>query len=194
MTESIFIAGVGGQGLLLASKILGCVLVGEGYDVKLSEVHGMSQRGGSVVTCVKYGDKVHSPLIEKGEADFFLAFEELEAARWLGYLKTGGRLILNANRIRPMPVITGKAEYPQGIAAAIKATGVDVKALDALALAKKAGSAKAVNTVMIGALAKHLLIGRDKWERAIEALVPEKFKAINLKAFEEGYNCVHTDC
>ena len=186
MTESVIIVGVGGQGLLLASKILGRVLVGEGYDVKVSEVHGMAQRGGSVVTYVKYGAQVRSPLIERGEADYLLAFEELEAARWLEYLKAGGKIILNANQIAPMPVITGKTGYPKGIAAALRSKGADVKELDALNIAQSAGSPKAVNAVMIGALAKELGVRRGAWEEAIAALVPERFRELNLKAFSEG--------
>ena len=150
--KSIRIVGVGGQGTLLASRLLGSALIDSGYEVKVSEIHGMSQRGGSVVTYVKYGDEVFSPTIEQGEADIILAFEKLEAARWLSFLKPNGKLVVNDQCIDPMPVITGAAEYPQNISEAIKATGASMIELDALSLAVKAGSAKAVNVVLIGAI------------------------------------------
>ena len=142
--KSIMIVGVGGQGTLLASRLLGSALIDSGYEVKVSEIHGMSQRGGSVVTYVKYGDEVFSPTIEQGEADIILAFEKLEAARWLSFLKPDGKLVVNDQCIDPMPVITGAAEYPQNISEAIKAAGASMIELDALSLAVKAGSAKAV--------------------------------------------------
>lgn len=185
-TKSIMIVGVGGQGTLLASRILGTVLTEAGYDVKVSEVHGMSQRGGSVVTYVKYGEKVYSPVIEKGEADLLLAFEELEAARWLPYLKKGGRLIMNTQRINPMPVITGAAEYPENIVEKLKNTGADITAADALAAAEAAGSAKAVNVALLGVLSKSTEFSEDIWERAIEKCVPEKAAEINKRAFKAG--------
>ena len=140
-TKSIMIVGVGGQGTLLASRLLGSVLVGQGYDVKVSEVHGMSQRGGSVVTYVKYGDAVYSPIVEQGEADIILAFEQLEAARWLPYLKENGTILVNTQKMDPMPVVTGAAEYPDGVLEALEAAGVKLNAVDALALAVEAGSA-----------------------------------------------------
>ena len=138
-TKNIMIVGVGGQGTLLASKLLGRMLLTAGYDVKVSEVHGMSQRGGSVVTYVRWGDKVYSPIIDKGQADFILSFELLEAARWTEYLKPGGKLITNTQQINPMPVITGAAAYPQDLEAKMAAAGVDLDAIDALALAEEAG-------------------------------------------------------
>ena len=187
-TTSIMIVGVGGQGTLLASKLLGKLLLGEGYDVKVSEVHGMSQRGGSVVTYVRYGDKVYSPVITDGEADFIVSFEKLEAARYISCLKKDGKIIANNQETDPMPVIIGKAEYPSGVLDEIKALGVYVDELDALSLAEKAGSAKAVNIVLMGRLAKYLGIEKEKWLKAIEVTVPEKFKELNLKAFELGYN------
>ena len=128
--KSIMIVGVGGQGSLLASKLLGKLLVDEGYDVKVSEVHGMSQRGGSVVTYVRFGDKVYSPVIEEGEADFIISFEKIEAARWVNCLKKGGKIIVNTQQIDPMPVIIGAAEYPQNVLEEIKAAGVDVDDID----------------------------------------------------------------
>ena len=151
-TKSIMIVGVGGQGTLLASRILGNVLLSQGYDVKVSEVHGMSQRGGSVVTYVKFGDKVHSPIVGKGEADWILAFELLEAYRALPYLKTGGKMITNCQAIAPMPVITGAASYPQSIPQTLE-KAVELVQVNALELAQKAGNTKAVNVVLIGVLA-----------------------------------------
>ena len=152
-TKSIMIVGVGGQGSLLASRLLGDVLLAQGYDVKVSEVHGMSQRGGSVVTYVKYGDKVYSPVIEKGEADAVISFELLEAARCLPYLKKGGHLITSTQQIDPMPVITGAAEYPEDLVGKLRAAGADLVAVDALSLAEQAGTAKASNVVLMGVLA-----------------------------------------
>ena len=188
MNTSIMIVGVGGQGTLLASRILGNAVISEGYDVKVSEVHGMSQRGGSVVTYVKYGDKVFSPIIDRGEADMILAFEKLEAARALPYLKEGGTVILNDREIAPMPVITGAAEYPDGLVADIAAKA-KVIAIDALSLSLKAGSAKAVNVVLIGVLARSSDISKEVWIQTIKDTVPAKFLDLNLKAFELGYNC-----
>ena len=185
MTKSIMIVGVGGQGTLLASKILGHLLVERGYDVKLSEVHGMSQRGGSVVTYVKYGEKVFSPIVDLGEADYILSFEALEAARWVGYLKQGGTLILNSAEIWPMPVITGAADYPTEIVEKLSAKA-KVVALDALSLAREAGSAKAVNLVLIGVLSKLSDIPETEWISAIEAVVPAKFVEMNKRAFALG--------
>lgn len=184
--KSIMIVGVGGQGTLLASRILGNVIIARGLDVKVSEVHGMSQRGGSVVTYVKYGESVHSPIIDEGEADIILAFERLEALRALPYLKNGGRIIVNDRAIAPMPVITGAAEYPDGIIEKLKASA-DTVSLDALSLAQQAGSIKAVNVVLIGVLAKSTDIPKEAWLETIKATVPEKFLDINLKAFELGY-------
>ena len=187
MTKKIMIVGVGGQGTLLASRILGNTVINEGYDVKVSEVHGMSQRGGSVVTYVKYGEKVYSPIIGKGEADVILAFELLEAYRALPYLKKGGKLIVNDQKIDPMPVITGAASYPENIAEKLSAV-CDVTTLDALSLAKEAGNIKAVNVVLIGVMARASDIAYEKWVETIKATVPAKFLEINLKAFELGYN------
>ncbi len=187
-TKSIMIVGVGGQGTLLASRLLGAALLSEGYDVKVSEVHGMSQRGGSVVTYVKYGEKVASPIVQKGQADLILAFEQLEAARWLPFLKTDGTIIANTQQIDPMPVVIGTAEYPLGVLDAVRATGANLTEIDALSLAVKAGSPKAVNVVLIGVMASHMDISYAVWENAIRATVPEKFLELNLKAFEYGYH------
>ena len=187
MTKNIMIVGVGGQGTLLASRILGNVVIGEGYDVKVSEVHGMSQRGGSVVTYVKYGDEVYSPIIDFGGADIVLAFEMLEAYRALPYLKKDGKMIANTQRIDPMPVITGKMSYPKDIEKKLSEK-VRLTAVDAVSLAVKAGNIKAVNVVLIGLLAKNSEISYDKWIAAIEKTVPAKFLEVNKKAFDLGYS------
>ena len=187
-TKSIKIVGVGGQGSLLASRIIGNVLLSQGYDVKVSEVHGMSQRGGSVVTYVKYGDKVYSPVIEKGEADIIVSFELLEAARWVSYLKKNGHLITSTQTLDPMPVITGNAEYPADIAEKIEALGIDIIAADALSLAEKAGNAKASNVVLMGVIASKMSFDENVWKDAIRTCVPEKFLELNLKAFDLGKN------
>ena len=183
-TKSIMIVGVGGQGSLLASRLLGNVLLAQGYDVKVSEVHGMSQRGGSVVTYVKYGEKVYSPVIEKGEADAVISFELLEAARCLPYLKKGGHLITSTQKIAPMPVITGAAEYPENLVEKLEAAGAELVAVDALSLAEQAGSPKASNVVLMGVLASRMNFPEELWQKAIEECVPPKFLELNKKAFD----------
>ena len=187
-TKNVMIVGVGGQGSLLASKLLGRMLLEEGYDVKVSEVHGMSQRGGSVVTYVRYGDRVSSPIIDKGEADFIVSFELLEAARWMEYLKPGGQIVTSTQQIDPMPVVTGAAQYPEDLVAKMKAAGAKVDALDCLELAKQAGSSKAVNLVLVGRLSHYFGMDDAVWQKAIEASVPPKFLELNKKAFELGKN------
>ncbi len=188
--KSILIVGVGGQGTLLASKILGTAMMNEGYDVKVSEVHGMSQRGGSVITYVRYGTKVASPIIEEAQADIILAFEQLEAARYLPYLKKGGFLITNTQKMDPMPVITGTMEYPQDIIEKIREKGVNLDTVDALDFAVKAGSQKAVNVVLMGAMAAKLNLPKEAWVKALEQTVPQKFIEMNKTAFELGFNNV----
>lgn len=185
-TKNLMIVGVGGQGTLLASRVLGQLFLSEGFDVKVSEVHGMSQRGGSVVTYVRYGEKVYSPLIEKGEADFIVAFEALEAARWLPYLKEDGQIVMNTQEINPMPVITGAARYPENITEQIRKTGARVDALDCLSLAREAGSEKAVNTVLLGRLSNYFEYPAEMWIRAFDAVAAEKLWVLNHKAFELG--------
>ena len=187
-TTNIMIVGVGGQGSLLASKLLGKLLVDEGYEVKVSEVHGMSQRGGSVVTYVRFGDKVYSPVIEEGEADFIVSFEKLEAARYAKNLRKDGKVIVNTQEIDPMPVITGAAQYPHDILDAFKEKGAFIDGLDALALASQAGSSKCVNIVLMGRLAKYFDIPYEKWITAIENSVAPKFLEMNKAAFALGYN------
>ena len=185
-TKSVMIVGVGGQGSLLASRLLGNVLIAQGYDVKVSEVHGMSQRGGSVITYVKYGDKVYSPVVEKGEADAVISFELLEAARCLPYLKKGGKLITSTQQIDPMPVITGAAKYPENLVEKLKAAGVELVAVDALSLAEQAGTAKASNVVLMGAFSAMTDYPEELWQKALEQCVPPKFLELNKKAFELG--------
>ena len=187
-TKNVMIVGVGGQGSLLASKLLGHLLLEQGYDVKVSEVHGMSQRGGSVVTYVRYGDKVASPVIDKGEADYIVSFELLEAARWLPFLKADGQIVTSTQQIDPMPVITGAAQYPEELVEKMKATGAKVDALDCLALANEAGSPKAVNLVLMGRLSHYFDLPEQAWLDAMEAIVPTKFLELNKKAFELGKN------
>ena len=185
-TKNIMIVGVGGQGSLLASKVLGHLLLNQNYDVKVSEVHGMSQRGGSVVTYVRFGEKVNSPIIEKGEADIIVSFELLEAARWLPYLKKGGKIVTNTQRIDPMPVITGAAVYPENLVEKMQEKGADVDAMDCLTLSEQAGSSKAVNIVLLGRLSTYFDIPKDAWIKSLEACVPPKFLELNKKAFELG--------
>ena len=180
------IVGVGGQGSLLASKLLGHLLLSQGYDVKVSEVHGMSQRGGSVVTYVRFGDKVYSPIIDEGEADAIVSFELLEAARWLHCLKKGGQIVTNTQTIDPMPVITGDAKYPEDLVGKMRAAGAKVDALDCLKLAEEAGSVKAVNIVLMGRLSHYFEFPREAWEASLAANVPEKLLDINKRAFELG--------
>lgn len=188
-TRSIMIVGVGGQGSLLASRILGNVLLMQGFEVKVSEVHGMSQRGGSVVTYVKYGDKVYSPVVEKGEADLIVSFEQLEAARSLPYLKKGGTIVTSTQKLDPMPVITGATTYPEDIFNKFRESGVDFVSVNALELAEQAGSAKASNVVLMGVVSTKMSIEKEVWLKAIEECVPAKFLELNIKAFELGREC-----
>ena len=185
-TKNIMIVGVGGQGSLLASKLLGRILLDQGYHVKVSEVHGMSQRGGSVVTYVRYGDRVYSPIVDKGEADFIVSFELLEAARYVNFLKPGGRVVVSAQQIDPMPVITGAAEYPADLDKKMADLDIRVDVMDALSLAEQAGSSKAVNLVLLGRLSRYFDFPEEAWQKAIDACVPEKFLELNRRAFALG--------
>jgi indolepyruvate ferredoxin oxidoreductase beta subunit len=171
---------------LLASRIIGHVVLAEGFDAKVSEVHGMSQRGGAVSTYVKYGDKVHSPIVDKGEADIIVAFEQMEAARWVSYVKEGGMMLINTQQLPPMPVITGVAEYNEDIIGKIKGLGIEVKDFNALELAQQAGSARSVNVVMMGALSTLLPFDVSRWETAVKECSPKDSDSVNLKAFELG--------
>ena len=186
-TVNIMIVGVGGQGSLLASKMLGHLLVERGYDVKVSEVHGMSQRGGSVVTYVRFGDRVYSPIIDKGEADYIVSFELLEAARWIEYLKPTGTIVTNTQQMEPMPVIAGLAKYPENLVEKLRAKGITVDAMDCLALAEQAGSPKAVNMVLMGRLSRYFPdIPEAAWQASLEANVPKKVIDLNKVAFALG--------
>ncbi|MCH4154489.1 MAG: indolepyruvate oxidoreductase subunit beta [Saccharofermentans sp.] len=187
MITSVMIVGVGGQGSLLASKVLGRAAMDKGYDVKVSEVHGMSQRGGSVVTYVRFGDKVYSPIIDRGGADYIISFELLEAARYTEFLKPGGQIVTSTQQIDPMPVIAGTAKYPEELIEKMTASGAKVDALDALDIANEAGSSKAANIVLMGRFANYIKeISSDEWLNAVEACVPAKFAQLNRKAFEMG--------
>ena len=190
MNKSVMIVGVGGQGSLLASKMLGHVVVQAGYDVKVSEVHGMSQRGGSVVTYVKYSDeKVWSPVVNEGAADLIISFELLEATRWISFLKKDGAVVVNNQEIAPMPVINGTAVYPENIAGKLSDLSVNIKLVDALKLAEEAGSAKATNVVLMGAVSNVLDFPEEMWQKAIDECVPSKFLELNRKAFALGRQC-----
>ncbi len=190
MRKNIMICGVGGQGSLLASRILGHVALSGGFDVKVSEVHGMAQRGGSVVTYVRYSDEgqVASPVICRGEADIMICFEQLEAARWLSYLKKDGVIIVNTQKILPMPVVMGVAQYPDMLIEKIQNKGVRIISCDALEVAERLGNEKAVNVVLIGLLARNSGLKAELFIDAVKACVPARFIELNLKAFEAGYN------
>ena len=187
MTKNIMIVGVGGQGSLLASKLLGWLLLNEGYDVKVSEVHGMSQRGGSVVTYVRFGEKVYSPIIDKGEADLIVSFEKLEAARYLDYLKPDGTVVVNTQQIDPMPVVIGAAQYPENI---IETLGEEhrVYTVNATEEAKKIGNPRVFNLIVLGVAAQHMDFTKEQWYEVIEKTVPPKTIEINKKAFDVGYH------
>ncbi|MDR0751530.1 MAG: indolepyruvate oxidoreductase subunit beta [Christensenellaceae bacterium] len=190
---NILIVGVGGQGTLLASRVLGAWAVNQNKDCKLSEVHGMSQRGGSVVTHVRIGSDVASPVITEGQADYVIAFETLEAFRWMHYLSQNGTIILNEGQILPMPVIMGAADYPENIPQKIRDSGKNLVVLDAGALAEKAGNIKAVNIVMIGAFAKKCAISYDEMEDAMSSSTPARFLDVNKRALKYGYEPLDAD-
>lgn len=187
MAKSILIVGVGGQGTLLTGRIIGAYAVDKGLDVKMSEVHGMAQRGGSVVMQVKYGEKVYSPLIEYGEADIIFAFEKLEALRYLPYLKSDGVMIACTQQIAPMPVVIGAEEYPAQIEEKLKAQCDKLCLIDALSIAKEIGNVKVINMIMIGAYAAYSGESLEKWEGIIEKIVPAKTIEMNKRALHEGY-------
>lgn len=185
-TKNIMIVGVGGQGTLLTSRVLGGIIQAAGYDVKLSEVHGMAQRGGSVVTFVRYGDKVYEPIVEEGQADVLIAFEKLEAMRYAHYLKKDGVMIVNEQRMDPMPVVTGAAEYPKNILDKLKEK-YNVVSIDAMAEAKKLGNSRVFNTVIIGVAAKSMDFDKEQWLDVIANTVPPKTIEINQKGFLVGF-------
>lgn len=184
----VLMVGVGGQGTILASKILTHAAQAVGYDIKMSEIHGMAQRGGSVSTQVRLGEKVYSPLIEEGCADVILAFEQLEGLRWLEFLKEDGTIIINNQSIFPVPVLAGLARYPEDITGYISSRVTDTLVVDALNIAMECGNPKAANVVLVGVLARRLPIPLEIWQAALEAKVPPKFLEVNRAAFERGYN------
>lgn len=185
-TKNIMIVGVGGQGTLLTSRVLGGIIQAAGYDVKLSEVHGMAQRGGSVVTFVRYGEKVYEPIVEEGQADVLIAFEKLEAMRYAHFLKKDGVMIVNDQRMDPMTVVTGAAEYPQKILDTLKEK-YNVVSIDAMAEAKKLGNSRVFNTIIIGVAAKSMDFDKEQWLEVIANTVPPKTVEINQKGFLVGY-------
>ncbi|MCC9295494.1 indolepyruvate oxidoreductase subunit beta [Clostridium sp. WLY-B-L2] len=186
--KNILFVGVGGQGIILASKVLVSGLIAAGYDVKMSEVHGMAQRGGSVTTQVRYGDKVYSPIIGKGSADVIVAFEEIEALRWIEYLKSDGRLIVNDYKIPSATVLSEKEKYPEGVIENIRSHIKNVTIIDAAKEAKKLGNIKSQNIIMLGALLKILQISEIDWRKIVRENVKEQFINLNIKAMEVGMN------
>lgn len=185
-TKNILIVGVGGQGTLLTSRIIARVAVQMGYDVKVSEIHGMAQRGGSVVSQVRFGSKVYSPIIKKGDADVLLAFEKLEAARWLNYLKPEGKVIINNDRVDPLPVMTGKAKYPQDIDRRVASLVPDTTTVNASAIAQECGNVRAANVVLVGVLARASGLPAQEVEKAVRSMVPPRALEVNLQAFQRG--------
>ena len=184
--KNILLVGVGGQGTILASKILSEALVGLGFDVKMSEIHGMSQRGGNVSTQIRYGEKVYSPVVGKGEADVIVAFEKMEALRWVEYLREGGRMVVNDFEIPSAPILMGKAEYPGGIAETLSEK-IDVLMIKAADVAAELGNSRVMNIVLLGALAKAMDISGIDWEQTITNNVKAGFGELNVKAFQRGY-------
>ena len=185
-TKNIMIVGVGGQGTLLTSRILGGITVAAGYDVKLSEVHGMARRGGSVVTFVRYGEKVAEPIVEEGQADVLIAFEKLEAMRYAHFLKKDGAIVVNEQRIDPMPVVTGAAKYPENIIENLEKE-YRVYKVNAMEEALKLGNSRVFNIIVLGVAAKHMDFSKEMWLDVIEKTVPPKTVEINKKAFLLGY-------
>ncbi|CAA7601125.1 Pyruvate-flavodoxin oxidoreductase, central domain protein [Acididesulfobacillus acetoxydans] len=186
--KNILLVGVGGQGTILASKILSTAALAQGYEVKMSEIHGMAQRGGSVVTQVRVGTEIYSPVIDQGEADMIIAFEQLEAYRWAHHLKKDGVLVVNSQKIIPLPVLIGAAVYPGNIIARLRESAGRVVEADGLRLAAEAGHAKATNVVLMGICARFLDFPEETWQYALKARIPEKLLQINRKAFALGYD------
>lgn len=183
--KNILLVGVGGQGTILASKILSTALVDAGYDVKMSEVHGMAQRGGSVTTQIRYGEKVFSPIIGKGEADVMVCFEKMEALRWIEYVKPDAKIVINDFEIPSAPILVGEEEYPQGIIEELSSK-TDVSVFKAAEIAKELGNSKTMNIVLLGALVKAMGIEDMDWDKFIAANVKKGFEELNIKAFRAG--------
>jgi len=188
MTKNILLVGVGGQGTILTSKILSQGLLEAGFDVKMAEIHGMSQRGGSVTTQIRYGDAVYSPLVEKGAADIIVSFERSEALRWLEYLKEDGILILNEHQIQPFTVTLDLSKYPENLVEEYKTNVKNFKSYNAFEMAKKLGNSRVMNIVLLGSLVKYLGLEDINWKNVIKETVPEKFVDLNIQAFEKGYS------
>lgn len=186
MTKSLLLVGVGGQGTILVSKILSEGLLEEGYDVKMAEIHGMAQRGGSVTTQIRFGDKVYSPTVNKGEADVLVSFEKIEGLRYIPELKKDGILIVNEEEIRPLPVLAGLEEYPEGVMEEIRAKLDNVISVDARKIAEELGEPRSANIVMLGLMVKALGIDKIDWISKIRSFLPERFHEVNIKAFEKG--------
>ena len=189
-TTSVLIVGVGGQGTLLASRILGEFAAEMGLECKLSEVHGMSQRGGSVVTHVRFGTEVNSPIVAEGDADYILAFEQLEAFRYRHFLKDEGTIIMNTQKIMPMPVILGTTPYPANIPDRLKGEGLNLVEIDALTIAEEIGNSRTVNTIILGCFMKMLKVEEETAVKILTAVVPQKVLEINLVAFKKGYDFI----
>ena len=187
--KNILLVGVGGQGIILASKILAAGLMSGGYDVKMSEVHGMAQRGGSVTTQVRFGEKVYSPIIGKGQADILVSFEKMESGKWIDHLKKGGKVVVNDYEIPSAPILTGKELYPEGIIEELKAKA-DVTVFKAAEIAKELGNIRTMNVVMVGALVKAIGLDDVNWEEVVKSTVKEKFVAINTEALRKGMDQV----
>ncbi len=185
-TGNILFSGVGGQGILLASEVTAYALLEAGYDAKKSEVHGMAQRGGSVTAQLRYGEKVYSPLIEPGRADILISFEMMEAVRYLPYLHQESKVIVNSQQIKPPSVAMGNVAYPTEALEAIRSKGIEVVTVDAFDIASKAGEVKAANVVMVGAMSAFLPMAAEVYENIINTRIPERFRAVNLKAFAAG--------
>jgi indolepyruvate ferredoxin oxidoreductase beta subunit len=189
MTKSILLVGVGGQGTILASKLLTTGLMEAGYDVKMSEIHGMSQRGGSVSSQVRYGEKVESPVIEIGGADILVSFEKMEALRWLKYLKPEGKVVVNDYEINSMPILSGKFDYPAGIIEELSSKATTI-AIDAAKEAEALGNSKVMNVIILGTIVKSMGLQDINWEKIIKENVKERFVELNLKALEVGMSLV----
>ncbi len=187
--KNILLVGVGGQGTILASKILSSALVDAGYDVKMSEVHGMAQRGGSVTTQIRYGEKVYSPIIGRGEADVMVCFEKMEAVRWIEYVKPDAKIVINDFEIPSAPILVGAAEYPQGIIEELSSK-TEVSVFKAADIAKELGNPKAMNIVLLGALVKAMGIENMDWDTYIKANVKKGFEELNIKAFKAGMDAI----
>jgi len=185
-TRNVLIVGVGGQGVILASNALSTAAMAGGYDVKKNEAHGQSQRGGTVPSHIRYGKKVYSPIIGRGEADLILAFEELEGLRFAHFLKIDGKMILNRQRIYPPRVSSGLDKYPEDVVSTLKENGIETIEVDALSIANNLGNPLVVSTILLGVMSKYLEFSDEEWREVIGRLVPERHKAVNLEAFEAG--------